>query len=59
MTVTANIARSDDEAERQAAGENVIETALAAERAAQDEQASEMAAIAAEVAAERGPADDE
>lgn len=59
VTVTANIARSDDEAERQAAGENVIETALAAERAAQDEQASEMAAIAAEVAAERGPADDE
>ena len=59
VTVSANIARSEDEAERQAAGENVIETALAAERAAQDEQASEMAAIAAEVAAERGPADDE
>jgi len=38
VTVTANIARSDDEAERQAAGENVIETALAAERAAQDDK---------------------
>lgn len=58
-TVSVNIARSEDEAERQAAGENVIESALAEERAAQDAQAEEMAAVAAEVAAERGPAEDE
>ena len=59
VTITINVARSVDEAERQAAGENVIETAHAEERALIEEQASEMAAIAAEVAAERGPSDDE
>ena len=59
VTITANVARSVDEAERQAAGENVIEAALAEERAQAQEQASEMAAIAAEVAAERGPSDDD
>ena len=59
VTITANVARSVDEAERQAAGENVIEAALAEERAQAEEQASEMAAIAAEVAAERGPSDDD
>lgn len=59
VIVTANVARSEDEAERQAAGENVIETAMAEERAAQDAQAEEMAAVAAEAAAERGPVDEE
>lgn len=59
VTVTMNVARSEDEAERQAAGENVIEAALAEQRADQEAQASEMAAVAAEVAAERGPAEDE
>lgn len=59
VTVTMNVARSEDEAERQAAGENVIEAALAEQRAEQDAQASEMAAVAAEVAAERGPSEDE
>lgn len=59
VTVTMNIARSEDEAERQAAGENVIETAMAEERAAQDAQASEMAAMAAEAAAERGPVEED
>ena len=59
VTITANVARSVDEAERQAAGENVIEAALAEDRAQAQEQASEMAKIAAEVAAERGPSDDE
>lgn len=54
VTVTANIARSEDEAERQAAGENVIETALAEQKAEQDAQASDLAAIAAAAAAERG-----
>ncbi|MAI91949.1 50S ribosomal protein L9 [Ponticaulis sp.] len=59
ITVTMNVARSEDEAERQAAGENVIEAAMAADRALADEQANEMAEAAAEAAAERGPAEDE
>lgn len=59
VTVTANVARSTDEAERQAAGENVIEMALAEERAQSDAQASEMAEAAAEAAAERGPGEDD
>lgn len=54
VTVSANIARSEDEAERQAAGENVIATALAEQKAEQDAQASDLAAIAAAAAAERG-----
>ena len=58
VTVTLNIARSTDEAERQARGENVIESAAAAERAIADEQAGELAAAAAEAAAERGPAEE-
>ena len=58
VTVTLNVARSSDEAERQAAGENVIEAGFAAERAVAEEQASELAAVAAEAAAERGPADE-
>lgn len=58
VTVSANVARSADEAERQAAGENVIETARAEERAALDEQASEMAEAAAEAAADRVPDED-
>jgi len=59
VTVTANVARSEDEAERQAQGENVVETALAEQRADQEAQASEMAAVAAEVAAERGPVEED
>ncbi len=59
ITVTANVARSADEAERQEAGENVVETAMAEQRAEQNAQASEMAAIAAEAAAERGGEDEE
>jgi large subunit ribosomal protein L9 len=55
--VTINVARSPDEAERQARGENVIETALAAERAQASEQAQELAAAAAAAQAERGPAE--
>ncbi len=58
VTVTLNVARSTDEAERQAAGENVIEAGFAAERAVAEEQASELAAVAAEAAAERGPAEE-
>jgi large subunit ribosomal protein L9 len=44
VTVTANVARSPDEAERQAKGENVLESQLAEERAALDAQAQELAA---------------
>jgi large subunit ribosomal protein L9 len=58
VMVTLNVARSTDEAERQAAGENVIESTFAADRAIADEQAGELAAVAAEAAAERGPAED-
>jgi large subunit ribosomal protein L9 len=58
VKVTLNVARSPDEAERQARGENVIEAALAAERAAADAQAQEIADAAAAAAAERGPADE-
>lgn len=58
VTVTLNVARSTDEAERQARGENVIEATLAAERAIAEEQAGELAAVAAEVASERGPAEE-
>ena len=49
VEITVNVARSEDEAERQAAGENIIETLRAEEQAAADEQASEMAEAAAEL----------
>ena len=49
VEITVNVARSEDEAERQAAGENIIETLQAEEQAAADEQASEMAEAAAEL----------
>jgi large subunit ribosomal protein L9 len=58
VKIQLNVARSPDEAERQARGENVIETALAAERAQADEQAQELQAAAAAANAERGPADE-
>ncbi|HVY02788.1 MAG TPA: 50S ribosomal L9 C-terminal domain-containing protein, partial [Caulobacterales bacterium] len=47
VTITLNVARSQDEAERQARGENVIAAAAADERAQADEQAKEIAAAAA------------
>ncbi len=49
VDITVNVARSEDEAERQAAGENIIETLQAEQQAAADEQASEMAEAAAEL----------
>jgi large subunit ribosomal protein L9 len=59
VTVTANVARSRDEAERQAAGENVIE-ALRNEQADFDrEQAAELEEANADAAAERAGGDDE
>ncbi|MBB36967.1 MAG: 50S ribosomal protein L9 [Hirschia sp.] len=59
VSVQVNIARSADEAERQAEGVNVIEAAMEEERAEDAARAAEMASIAAEVAAERGPSDDD
>ncbi|MBI1361694.1 MAG: 50S ribosomal protein L9 [Alphaproteobacteria bacterium] len=58
VKIQLNVARSPDEAERQARGENVIEAGLAADRAQADEQAQELAAAAAAANAERGPADE-
>ena len=42
ITVTINIARSQDEADRQARGENVINSQYEEDRAAAEEQASDM-----------------
>jgi large subunit ribosomal protein L9 len=47
VTVTVNVARSADEAERQARGENVIASAMDEQRAAAQAQASEIAAVSA------------
>jgi large subunit ribosomal protein L9 len=55
--LTVNVARSPDEAERQAKGENVIAAAQAADKAADDEAAREIAAAAAAANAERGPSE--
>nr|WP_070959571.1 50S ribosomal protein L9 [Hyphomonas sp. Mor2] len=49
VEISLNVARSEDEAERQAAGENIIETLQAEQQAAADEQATEMAEAAAEL----------
>jgi len=49
VDITVNVARSEDEAERQAAGENIIETMQAEQQAAAEEQASEMAEAASEL----------
>lgn len=50
VTVQVNVARSEDEAERQAAGEDVLETLQAEQRAIEEEQAGAMAEAAAEMA---------
>lgn len=52
VTVQANVARSEDEAERQAAGENIIETLQAEQRAVEAELAGEMAEAQAELEGE-------
>ncbi len=49
VPITVNVARSEDEAERQAKGEDVIATQMAAERADAEEAAQERAEIAAEM----------
>jgi len=58
VSIQINVARSPEEAERQAAGENIIE-ALAAEQQAQaSEQADELAEAAAEMADQIVPDED-
>ena len=49
VEISINVARSKEEAERQAAGEDIIETLQAEHHAAASEQASEMAEAAAEL----------
>lgn len=49
INVSVNVARSEDEAERQAAGENIIASLQAEQIEAATEQASEMAEAAAEL----------
>ena len=49
VSVTVNVARSEDEAERQARGEDVIATQLEADRADAEAVAAEAAEIAAEM----------
>lgn len=58
VTVQANVARSQDEADRQAKGEDIVASLQAAHQAVADEQAGELAEAAAERAAE-GPAEEE
>jgi len=55
--LTVNVARSPDEAERQAKGENIIESLQAATKAQDAEAAKELSDAAAAAAAERGPAE--
>ena len=58
VNVQANVARSNDEAERQAKGEDIVAALQAANQALADEQAGELAEAAAERAAE-GPGEEE
>ena len=48
VDITVNVARSTEEAERQAAGENIIETLQAEQQGASAEQAAELAEASAE-----------
>lgn len=50
VTIKINIARSPDEAERQASGEDILETLQAQQREADEERAGEMAEAQAEMA---------
>jgi large subunit ribosomal protein L9 len=58
VKISLNVARSPDEAERQARGENVIAAGIAADRAQADEQANELQAAVAAASADRGPSDE-
>jgi large subunit ribosomal protein L9 len=54
VKVQVNVARTPEEAERQAKGEDIVATLQAAQQALASEQASELAAAAAERAADGG-----
>jgi len=58
VTIQVNVARSAEEAERQAAGENIIEAIAAEQQAQASEQAGELAEAAAEMADQIVPDDD-
>jgi len=55
MKITINVARSPDEAERQAKGENIIAALQASDKAQASEAAKEISDAAAAAAADRGP----
>jgi large subunit ribosomal protein L9 len=57
MKISINVARSPDEAERQAKGENIIAALQAADKAQASEAAKEISDAAAAAAADRGPAE--
>lgn len=59
VTVHANVARTPDEAERQAAGENIIETLQSEAQEAEEERAGEMKEAAAEMADQMVPEGDD
>lgn len=60
IMVQVNVARSPDEAERQASGEDILETLQAEQRAIAEEQAGELAEASAELQADiSGGEDDE
>ncbi|MEM9668525.1 MAG: 50S ribosomal protein L9 [Pseudomonadota bacterium] len=58
VQIMANVARSEDEAKRQAAGENIIEALQAEQQALAEEQAGELAEAAAEMADQVAPEED-
>ncbi|MEO9970081.1 MAG: 50S ribosomal protein L9 [Hyphomonadaceae bacterium] len=58
VAIQVNVARSPEEAERQAAGENVIEAIAAEQQAQASEQAGELAEAAAEMADQMVPDED-
>lgn len=59
VTIRVNVARTPDEAERQAAGENILETLQAEQREADEERAGEMAEAQAEMADQMAPEGEE
>ena len=58
VTIQVNVARSPEEAERQASGENIIEAIAAEQQAQASEQADELAEAAAEMADQMVPDED-
>lgn len=59
VAIKINVARSEDEAERQAAGENIIEAIAAEQQAQANEQAGELKEAAAEMADQMAPDEDD